>query len=275
MRLDLWFWLGGMVVVLIAGSLRTWPRLDGNARGARVWGLWAPLALILLGLASLVAGLVWRTRFTGAWPGKTSADGVAMLVGGILVILTWILINDSRRPKAGGTGTGRVVAEGLAMFGAGLLILLAIAASWRIPAPGFSAQGSSLWFGLRVIAASVGLGAWMPALADAAWRLRPTNREPGNEDGSLPPGQEAMRAGYPWLTLAWLLGAAWSLAAMAALWRGLPPEAWLMAAWLLGGIYLIAALGPTRLPRWALLLLTICGMATAVLQAWQTPLLLP
>jgi hypothetical protein len=223
----------------------------------------------------LVAGLAWRARFAGAWPGKTSADGVAMLAGGTLVILTWVLINGSRRPKAGSTCPGGAVAEALAMFGTGLLVLLAIAAAWRTPAPGFSAQASSLLFGLTVIAASVGLGAWMPALADAAWGLRPTNRHPGNDEGSLPPGLEAMRAGYPWLTLAWLLGAAWSLAAMAALWRGLPPEAWLLAAWLLAGIYLIAAWGPTRLPRWALLLLTICGMVAALLQAWQAPLLLP
>jgi hypothetical protein len=66
------------------------------------------------------------------------------------------------------------------------------------------------------------------------------------------------------------------MATVAALWRGLSPEAWLMAAWLLGGIYLIAALDqpPVRLPRWTLALLTACGMAAAVLQAWQAPLLL-
>jgi hypothetical protein len=91
-----------------------------------------------------------------------------------------------------------------------------------------------------------------------------------------------MRAGYPWLTAAWLLGAIWSLAATAALWRGLGaahPEAWLMVAWLLGGIYLLAACGaqpaqPARLPQWALFRLAALGMAAALLQAWQTPLLL-
>jgi hypothetical protein len=52
-----------------------------------------------------------------------------------------------------------------------------------------------------------------------------------------------------------------------------------MVAWLLGGIYLLAACGaqpaqPARLPQWALFLLAALGMAAALLQAWQTPLLL-
>jgi hypothetical protein len=85
-----------------------------------------------------------------------------------------------------------------------------------------------------------------------------------------------MRAAYPWLTVAWILGAIWSLALVAALWRGQAPDAWLMVAWLLGGIYLVAGddARPTPIPQWALILLTACGTASAVLQAWLTPLLL-
>jgi hypothetical protein len=275
MRLDLWFWLGGAVLVLIAGSLRAWPHADSSTRRARAWGLRAPLALVCLGLASLVAGLAWSARSTGAWPGSTPADGVAMLAGGSLVILSWMLFNDSQRPKTGDNGRRSAVVEALAMLGAGLLVLLAIGGAWRSPLPGFSAPASSWLFGLRVITASVGLGAWLPALADATWDLRTASRSPGKDGGLMPPGPRAMRTGYPWLTTAWLLGAAWNLAAAATLWRGVSPEAWLMAAWLLGGVYLIAVREPTRLPQWVLVPLTACGAAAALLQAWHAPLLLP
>lgn len=275
MRLDLWFWLAGMLLLLIAGGLRASQPSEGNARRARIRGFRAPLALACLGLASLVAGLVWGTRSPGIWPGTTPADGLVLLACGSLVILCGMLFDDSRHVQAGGDARGRAAPEALAMFCAALLVLLAMAAAWGGPLRSTSAQASSWLSGLRIIAASVGLGAWLPTLTEAAWGLRPAGRPPGNEERTSPPGLRAMRAGYPWLTAAWLLGAAWSLAAAAALWRGTPPEAWLTAAWLLGGVYLIAVRGPARLPPWALALLAACGAAAALLQAWYMPLLLP
>jgi hypothetical protein len=143
------------------------------------------------------------------------------------------------------------VAEALTLFGSCLLVLLAMAAAWNSPPPQPFPQARSWLFGLRVIAASLGLGVWLPAFAaesralgrDATWVLGPGKGHSRTGALSAPLGVEAMRAGYPWLTAACLLSAAWSLATVAALWRGLSPEAWLIAAWLLGGIYMIAAWG--------------------------------
>jgi hypothetical protein len=277
MRLDLWFWLGAAVVVLIAGSLRIWPHPGDDPRRARISALWAPLALACLGLVFLTAGLVWRARIADAWLGSTPANGIAMLAFGSLAILAWILFSDSRRARMAPVafGHGRAVAEALGIFSTGLLILLATGAAWRNPWPGYSVPADWWLFGLRIIVVSVGLGAWLPALADAAWRLWRTSRPGARDESTIPVGLEAMRAGYPWLTAAWLLGAAWSLVAVAALWRGVASESWLMAAWLLGGAYLICASQPVRGPRWALFLLAASGTAAALLAAWQTPLLLP
>ena len=307
MRLDIWLWMAGSVLVLIAGLLRLSLWANANPRRSRLRsllagaGLWAPLVLTCLGLIVLVAGLVWRIPAggaplwpSGAWPGSTPADGVVMLAAGTLAILLWLMFNETRRVRAAksrpfvgvggedfGLDRGRAVSEALALFGSCLLVLLAMAAAWNSPAPQ-PAPLARLWlFGLRVIAASLGLGVWLPAFVaearalsgDAARRIRPGKGHSGPGTMSTSLGLEAMRAGYPWLTAACLLSAAWSLATAAALWRGLSPDAWLVVAWLLGGIYLVAAWGahPVRLPRWALVLLTACGMAAAVVQAWQMP----
>jgi hypothetical protein len=306
MRLDLGLWLAGGVLALIAGLLRLLlrtpasddpmePRSPVRSVG---WGLWAPLVLTCLGLTALVAGVIWRITAGGsppwpssAWPGGNSADGVAMLAGGALAILAWLLFRDTRRARAWERGArdggniseearGRAASEALALFGSCLLVLLAVGAAWGSPLP--AARAGSWLFGLRVVAASLGLGAWLPALAaesralggSAAQALRPGKGSPVATGTGA--GIEAMRAAYPLLTAAWLLGAAWNLAFMAAPWRGLAPEALLLAAWLLGGIYLIASWGahPARLPAWALILLTACGTAAAVMEAWLTPLLL-
>ena len=293
MRLDLWLWAAGGVLVLIAGVLRLSLRAKADPAFLAGWGLLAPLVLACGGLASLVAGLAWRIAAgvlplwrPDVWPGSTSADGVVMLAVGTLAILSWLLLTDLRRIKAAnsrdlgvaesGVDSGRAIAEALALFGSCLLVLLAVGAAWRNPLPESSPYARSWLFAARVITASLGLGAWLPAFADAVWGLRLGLERSGPEPPDVALGPEAMRIGYPWLTAAWLLGAAWSLAAVAALWRGVSTDAWLAVAWLLGGIYLIAGRAdrPSLLPRWALVLLTACGMAAALLQAWQTPLLL-
>jgi hypothetical protein len=249
-----------------------------------MWGLWAPFALALAALFALTIGLVWRITgsgsvlwLSGAWPGSTPSDGVAMLVCGALAVTAWILLGETRPVRTGDDGLNcdRATAEGLALLGACLLTLFAIAAAWNgLPMP--SPQAQSWLYGLRAITASIGLGAWLPAFADAAWGLRRGSRHAGQLEISFQPGPEAMRAGYPWLTAAWFLGAAGSLATAAALWRNLPAEAWLTAAWLLGGLYLIATIGTSsfRMPQWGLLVLTACGAVAALLQAWLAPMLL-
>jgi hypothetical protein len=206
------------------------------------------------------------------------------LAGGALTILAWLLFGDIRRARAAdsdvpgegevGPASHRARTEALALFGSCLLVFLAVGAAWNGPLPAPAPQVGSWLFGLRVVAASLGLGAWLPAFANAVGAPR---REEGSP-GAVPQGAglDAMRAAYPWLAVAWLLGVAWNLATVASLWRGLAPEALLLAACLLAGIYLIACWGahPVRLPAWALILLTAFGMAAAVLQAWLTPLLL-
>jgi hypothetical protein len=273
MRPDLWLWVGSVGCALLAAILRAWVRPGGSGRRARAWGLWTPVALACLGLAAVAAGAALRTSLAGVWPGGAPADGIAVLAAGCLAIVVWVVLGDARRSGAGDDGLARhdAVPEAIALFGTGLLIALATGAAWGSYWPGFSAPATSWLFGLRVAAAGLGLGAWLLALADAAWSLRPA----AAGESAASPGPRAMRAGYPWLTAAWLIGAVWSLAAAAVLWRGLPPEAWLTVAWLLGGIYLLAGSGQARVPRWALVILAACGMAAALLQAWQTPLLLP
>jgi hypothetical protein len=291
MRLDIWLWLAACVVVMIAALLRLLRRADERPRRARTW---ASLVLTCLALALLAVGLAWRSPAAGiplwpagAWPGSTSSEGVALFAGGVLAITSWLLLMDIRRVEAAvpGPDRDRAAAEALALFGTALLVLVAVATAWNIPPPAPSPLARSWLFGLRVLAASLGLGAWLPACAaesralgrNVAGMLRSRKETIEQEAIGATLGPEAMRAGYPWLTAACLLGAAWSLATAAALWRGLFPDAWLIAAWLLGGIYLIASWGdqPVRLPRWAMFLLTTCGTAAAVMQAWQTPLLLP
>jgi hypothetical protein len=293
MRLDLWLWAAGGILVLIAGVLRLSLRAKADPASLAGWGLLAPLVLACGGLTSLVAGLAWRITAgvlplwrPDAWPGSTPADGVVMLAAGTLAILSWLLLTDLRRIKAatfrdlgvaeGGADRNRAVVEALALFGSCLLVLLAMGAAWRSALPESSPLARSWLFAARVITASLGLGAWLPAFADAAWGLRPGLERPGPEPAGVTLGPEAVRTGYPWLTAAWLLGAAWGLAAVATMWRGVSTDAWLTVAWLLGGIYLIAGRvdRPALLPRWALVLLTACGVAAALLQAWQTPLLL-
>jgi hypothetical protein len=294
MRLDLWLWAAGGILVLIAGVLRLTLRAKTDPASTARWGLLAPLLLACVGLASLVAGLAWRVTAKAfppwrpdAWPGSTPADGVVLLAVGTLAILSWLLLSDLRRIRAmrfrdpgmaedGGGDRGRAIAEALALFGSCLLVLPAIGAAWRSPLPEPFPQAQSWLFAARVITASLGLGAWLPAFADAVWGLRLGLGRPGPESTGATLGWQAMRTGYPWLTLAWLLGAVWSLAAVAALWRGVSTDAWLTIAWLLGGICLIAGRvdRPAILPQWALVLLTVCGMAAALLQAWQAPRLL-
>jgi hypothetical protein len=293
MRLDLWLWAAGGILALLAGVLRLILRVKTDPVSLSGLRLLAPLLLAVSGLVSLAVGLAWRLTVgvppgsrPGAWSSSTPADGVVLLTVGTLAILSWLLLTDLRRIRAarlrvpgtadGGGDRDRAVAEALALFGSCLLVLLALGTAWTSSLPESSPHAQSWLFAARVITASLGLGAWLPAFADAVWGLsrglgRPT---PGSIGVTL--GPQAMRTGYPWLTAAWLLGAAWSLAAVAALWQGSSADAWLTVAWLLGGIYLIAAWGapPVRLPRWTLVLLTACGTAAAVLQAWQTPLLL-
>lgn len=302
MRLDIWLWLACSVLVLIAGLLRLSRWASAHLRRARVGGLWAPLVLTCLGLACLAAGLAWRIAAggillwpSGAWPGSAPAEGIALLAGGTLAILLWTLLSETRgvklaKPRVLGSEEAaedrdRAVAQALTLFASCVLVLLAITAAWNSPPPQPAPQARSWLFGLRVIAASLGLGAWLPAFAaesralggDAARGLRRGKGHFGPGAMEAPLALEAMRVGYPWLTAACLLSAAWSLATAAALLRGLSPEVWLIAAWLLGAVYLVATLGvrPARLPRWALVLLTACGAALSVLQAWQMPMLLP
>jgi hypothetical protein len=301
MRLDIWLWLAGSILLMIAGLFRLLWRtdeyphqtLENSPLPMAGWRLWAPLVLTCLGLACLAAGLAWRITVggilswpSGGWPGMTPADGIVLLAGGTLAILLGILFCDTRRVKVaksrlpgegrGGLDRDRAVVEALTLFGACLLVFVGIGAIWSSQLPEPSPLARSWLFGLRVIAASLGLGAWLPAFADAAWGLRPGRRDSGPGVMRATLGLEAMRLGYPWLTMACLLSAALSLAASAALWRGRSPDAWLVTAWLLGAIYLVASgdARPFHMPRWALVLLTACGAAVAVLQAWQMPLLL-
>jgi hypothetical protein len=84
-------------------------------------------------------------------------------------------------------------------------------------------------------------------------------------------GRAALRAAYPWLTLALLAGAGWNLTAYALAWRGTPAEIWLVIAWLLGAAYLHGTGGyrAVKLGRLPLVMLAAAGLAAAVMAATQ------
>ncbi len=284
MRVDLCLWLAGAVILLIAGFLRLWPYRREQTPIPRPFTVVAPAVATGLGLACGAAGLIWRSVFSGTWPGGTSADALALLASGSLIASLWNLSahRSAAEHQESLLARHRAIGEALALFGACLLLLPAIALAWAagVPAP---LQGAPWLPWLWSVLAGVGLGGWFPALADHLCSLRPQKGQREEEQPHTRPGAQAMRLCYPALTAAWLVGVVWSLTGYAVLWRGLPAELWLLAAWLLGGVYLCAtwsfsppeaSVGSVRPPEWVLALLTAFGSGAAVLAAWWMPLLL-
>lgn len=282
MRVDLWLWLAGAAILLIGGLLRLWPCRGKPARFLRPLVVVAPPLAAGLGLACGIAGLIWRSVVWGAWPGSTPADALALLASGSLVASAGNLIAE----RSGGDLQGRflsrrhALSEALALFGVCLLLLLATALAWAAAAR-TSLPGTPWLLWLWSVLAGIGLGGWLPALADHLSSLRPKEGRKDEGQRCTGPGPQAMRLGYPALTAAWLVGVAWSVMGYAVPWRGLPAELWLLVAWLLGGVYLCATWSPSppeagvrsaRLPGWVLALLAAFGSGAAVLAAWWMPL---
>ncbi len=262
MRPDLILWLAaGLLLALTALLSAVGGRRGGSAADVSAVGhppQAQTKAIVILGaaaLAALLAGLGWRMVAAVGWLAATSADALALLAAGTLVIAAWSGRPRSRRGRS------------LELLGAGALALVAAGLAWY-SAPFLPGPATRGWlFGVRGALIGLGLGGWLPALAADIV-------QGATEVPTRAAGWPALRLSFPWLTAAIFVGAVWSLAAHATPWRGVAAELWQVIAWLLGGIYLHAASGtwrPTRGTAWLAPVIAGCGLAVALLIAWQAP----
>lgn len=258
-----------------------------------------------LSLIGALAGVGWRSVAAGAWPGYLSADALALLGAGALVIWSW---SASRAGRAAATFHGidrtqgssgqsglshdpaaaaqpapdtiavqrspvvRHAATGLALLGIAALLGAAVFVAWRTPAPSPTWGARAPLFGLRSLLAAAGLGGWLIVLAASApWAVRVPRRRETHSRPADDPGRLPALITFPWLTAALLAGGAWQLAARAAPWHSAPAALWQIVAWLLGASYLHITSNwrPVRAPAWLATMLAGLAFVAAILAALQ------
>ncbi len=127
MPLDALAWLASAVVLLIGGLLGLLTRRDR---------LWLPLTALGAGLIGVLVGVGWH-----AWQSAApTAEALAMLAGGALVVTAWAAPRWAGPPQA--SAGERSVALAGALLGAAALVFAAAALAWRgtPPAAGLSAR---------------------------------------------------------------------------------------------------------------------------------------
>ena len=186
-----------------------------------------------------------------AWrPAEPSAEALALLAGGALVVTAWAAPRWTRPSES--SANERSLALAGALLGAAALTLAAAALAWRA-APTAAALSARTWLsGLRVVLTSIGLGGWLAVCAGSVWGLWLASRHGEFPTAATDRGRPAALFSYPWLTAALLAAVAWNLAAHATILALQPGDLWPLVAWLLGAIYLHATSTwrPRRVAAW-------------------------
>jgi hypothetical protein len=254
MRVDLLAWLAAAIILLIGAVLGVLTHRDR---------LWLPLAALAAGLVGVLIGVG-----SHAWqPSALSAEALALLAGGALVVTAWAAPRWTRpwEPSA----NERSLALAGALLGAAALTLAAAALAWR-GAPTAATLSTRTWlFGLRVVLTSIGLGGWLTVLAGSMWGLWLASRHEEFPTAATDRGRPAALFSYPWLTAALLAAVAWNVMAHATVMALQPGDLWPLVAWLLGSIYLHATSTwrPRRVAAWLATVLAGLAFVAAVLTA--------
>ena len=256
MRVDLLAWLAAAIILLIGAVLGVLTRRDR---------LWLPLAALAAGLVGVLIGVGSHA----GQPSALSAEALALLAGGALVVTAWAAPRWTRpwEPSA----NERSLALAGALLGAAALTFAAAALAWR-GAPAAAALSARTWLsGLRVVLASIGLGGWLTVLAGSMWGLWLASRHEEFPTAATDRGRPAALFSYPWLTVALLAAVAWNLAARATILALQPGDLWPLVAWLLGATYLHATSTwrPRRVAAWLATALAALALAAAVMSAFS------
>ena len=254
MQADALAWLVAAIILLIGALLGVFTRRDR---------LWLPLTALASGLLGVLIGVgshAWR-------PAEPSAEAVALLAGGALVVTAWAAPRWSGSTES--SANERSLALAGALLGAAVLTLAAAALAWRA-VPTAAALSARTWLsGLRVVLTSIGLGGWLAVCAGSVWGLWLASRHGEFPTAATDRGRPAALFSYPWLTAALLAAVAWNLAARATILILQPGDLWPLVAWLLGAIYLHATSTwrPRRMAAWLATALAVLTLAAAVMYA--------
>jgi hypothetical protein len=254
MQADALAWLVAAIVLLIGALLGVFTRRDR---------LWLPLTALAAGLLSVLIGVgshAWR-------PAEPSAEAVALLAGGALVVTAWAAPRWSGSMES--SANERSLALAGALLGAAVLTLAAAALAWRA-VPTAAALSARTWLsGLRVVLTSIGLGGWLAVCAGSVWGLWLASQHGEFPTAATDRGRPAAIFSYPWLTAALLAAVVWNLAARATILILQPGDLWPLVAWLLGAIYLHATSTwrPRRVAAWLATALAVLALGAAVMSA--------
>ena len=254
MPADALAWLGAAIVLLTGALLGAFTRRDR---------LWLPLAALGAGLVGVLIGLT-----SHAWrPAEASAEALALLAGGALVVTAWAAPRWAR--PSGSSANDRSLALAGALFAAAALTFAAAALAWR-GAPTVAAWSTRSWLSsLRVVLTGIGLGGWLTVCAGSVWGLWLTSRRGEFPAAATDRGRPAALFSYPWLTAALLAAVASNLTARATILVLQPADLWPLVAWLLGAIYLHATSTwrPRRVAAWLATVLACLAFVAALLTA--------
>jgi len=254
MPADVLAWLAAGIILLIGALLGVFTRRDR---------LWLPLIALAAGLLGVLIGVgshAWR-------PAEPSAEALALLAGGALVVTAWAAPRWARPSES--SANERSLALAGALLGAAALTLAAAALAWRA-APTAAALSARPWLsGLRAVLTSIGLGGWLAVCAGSVWGLWLASRHGEFPTATTDRGRSAALFSYPWLTAALLAAVAWNLAARATILALQPGDLWPLVAWLLGAIYLHATSTwrPRRVAAWLATSIAALALAAAVMAA--------
>ena len=207
-----------------------------------------------------------------AWrPAEPSAEALALLAGGALVVAAWAAPRWTRPSES--SANERSLALAGVLLGAAALTLAAAALAWRAdPRRLAAALTARTWLsGLRLVLASIGLGGWLAVCAGSVWGLWLASRHGEFPTATTDRGRPAALFSYPWLSAALLAAVAWNLAARATILAFQPGDLWPLVAWLLGAIYLHATSTwrPRRVAAWLATALAVLALAAAVMRRHQ------
>ena len=254
MPADVLAWLAAAIILLIGALLGVFTCQDR---------LWLPLTALAAGLLGVLIGVgshAWR-------PAEPSAEALALLAGGALVVTAWAAPRWTRLSAS--SANERSLALAGALLGAAALTLAAAALAWRA-APTAAALSTRTWLsGLRAVLTGIGLGGWLTVCAGSMWGLWLANRRGEFPAAATDRGRPAALFSYPWLTAALLAAVVWNLTARATILVFQPADLWPLVAWLLGAIYLHATSTwrPRRVAAWLATALAALALAAAVMSA--------